>query len=524
MDRNLEDIYNTLLEQNYASELFGNLTIGAESRRKIFAKCPFHDDNKFSFCYATDKPEWHCIKCGEGGDWLGYLEKRQNITPHSALEKLAKRVGIELKGYDRLKWERKRDQTNTLYFLWGYFIQRLWTVHGMIVLNYLKDRGYSSIDISKMELGFYKSQEDLEDYFIGKGYSLDAVNSFGLKVRDFSHTHKLIIPYRDPTGRLNGFIAKPIKSIEPNYILTFGDKKDFLFNIHGAKEQDDLIIVEDFLDALIITAQGVKGVVGLGRSSLTRSQVEVATCYGIKNFTLVFNNDNTVDKKIEDALDLLREKRVNAYVGKLPKRYTMLSELIKNEGIQAFKTLINDANSGVKGKTEKKLDRYDLKTDKGFTSRISTRTRVKGKKLIPIQVTKIIPTNAMDWGIKKIIDSPICLIRDAEEDSYYIADGNHRFYTKLLVQKIKSINAWVLEEGDQKRLHGNPLPTRLEDWKNGSINLQELCIMAKKAYEINEESINKDLELCFSGINNSDTVNNLDEVTNFSDFLHLCKE
>lgn len=157
-------------------------------------------------------------------------------------------------------------------------------------------------------------------------------------------------------------------------------------------------------------------------------------------------------------------------------------------------------------------------------SRISTRTRVKVKKLIPIQVTKIRPTNAMDWSIKKIVDSPICLIRDAEDDCYYIADGNHRFFTKLLVQKIESVKAWVLEEGDQQRLHGNPLPTILQDWKDGFISLKQLLYRARRAYEINIGSINKDLKLCFGGINNSDTVDNLDEVTNLADFLRFWKE
>jgi hypothetical protein len=150
-------------------------------------------------------------------------------------------------------------------------------------------------------------------------------------------------------------------------------------------------------------------------------------------------------------------------------------------------------------------------------SRISTRTRVKGKKLIRIPVVKIRPTNAMDWSIKKIIDSPICLIRDAEEDCYYIADGNHRFYTKLLVHKSKFINVCVLEEGDQERLYGNPLPTRLEEWKNGSIDLRELCIMARKAYKKNEYDVNEDLKLCRGDVNNSE------KVTNLADFLHWSK-
>jgi hypothetical protein len=156
-------------------------------------------------------------------------------------------------------------------------------------------------------------------------------------------------------------------------------------------------------------------------------------------------------------------------------------------------------------------------------SRISTRTRVKRKKLVSIQVTKIKPTEPMDWSIKKIIDSPICLIKDAEEDCYYIADGNHRFYTKLLVQKIKFINAWILEEGDQGRLHGNPLPTILQDWKDGYINLKQLFFKAREAHEINENYIKADLQEC-GGLIDSEAVNNANKVTNLVDFLHLCKE
>lgn len=155
------------------------------------------------------------------------------------------------------------------------------------------------------------------------------------------------------------------------------------------------------------------------------------------------------------------------------------------------------------------------------TRRISTRTRVKGKKLIPIEVIKIRPTGPMDWSIKRIVDSPICLIRDPEEDYYYIADGNHRFFTKLLVQKIELINAWVLEEGDQRRIHGNPLSTMLQDWKDGFISLKNLFYKAREAYEINIKIIKADLEECGGRFINSDPVNNSDGVTNLADFLHL---
>jgi hypothetical protein len=47
--------------------------------------------------------------------------------------------------------------------------------------------------------------------------------------------------------------------------------------------------------------------------------------------------------------------------------------------------------------------------------------------------------------------------------------------------------------------------------------------MARKAYKMNRDDINEDLELCRGAINNSDAVNSLDEVTNLRDFLRLLK-
>jgi hypothetical protein len=180
--------------------------------------------------------------------------------------------------------------------------------------------------------------------------------------------------------------------------------------------------------------------------------------------------------------------------GVLPETFTSQ----KNQEWRILQTIINNLQLHKNGERFT-VDSGNMRfLDMQSSHRISTRTRVKGKKLVPIQVAKVRPTNPMDWGIKKIIDSPLCLIRDSEEDCYYIADGNHRFFTKLLVQKIESIKAWVLEEGDQQGLHGNPLPEVLQDWKNGFISLKQLFYMARAAYEINMNSINKDLDLCRS--------------------------
>lgn len=116
---------------------------------------------------------------------------------------------------------------------------------------------------------------------------------------------------------------------------------------------------------------------------------------------------------------------------------------------------------------------------------ISTRTKVRGKALSLVPVERIRPTNPPDANAeaRKIKYSPIVLVL-AEDEFCYIVDGNHRFYSKLkkVSQSARTV-AWIIEEGDEKRLTGNPLPRPLQDWKDGLISFQQLCSMAMLAWQ-----------------------------------------
>ena len=108
--------------------------------------------------------------------------------------------------------------------------------------------------------------------------SVDTIKSLGLNVKGMGDTHRVVIPYRDPVGRLKGFIIRRIEEAHPKYLFTYGMEKDTLFNLHVASGQDTLIVVEGFLDALIAIQRGIKdkGVVALGGSSLTEAQLDNA--------------------------------------------------------------------------------------------------------------------------------------------------------------------------------------------------------------------------------------------------------
>lgn len=109
----------------------------------------------------------------------------------------------------------------------------------------------------------------------------------------------------------------------------------------------------------------------------------------------------------------------------------------------------------------------------------STRTRVlRGPELVPIALIR--PTNEVfPPDCRKISYSPICLVKDFD-GFLYIVDGNHRFYKRVIFEKQSSeIPAWILRDGDQDRIEGNPIPGILKDWKTGHTTLEEVARRAR---------------------------------------------
>jgi acetyltransferase-like isoleucine patch superfamily enzyme len=153
--------------------------------------------------------------------------------------------------------------------------------------------------------------------------------------------------------------------------------------------------------------------------------------------------------------------------------------------------------------------------------RIPTRTGLKGKKTVRVPVAKIKPTNTMDWEIEKITFYPILLVKDDDDGSYYIVDGNHRFFTALCNPKSLFISAWVLEEGDQRWLRGEPLPTYVREWRDGLFDLRQLCLMARNVHRRIESDVNEDLNTCRKAAHQIERISEdeLESILNQSGFV-----
>jgi len=184
-------------------------------------------------------------------------------------------------------------------------------------------------------------------------------------MKDWEIPISIVIPYRDPVGRLKGLIVRTFIKTEPKYLFTYGVENDTLFNLHESRGRDALILVEGFFDALIATKRGLKGVVGIGLASLTEAQLDNALRCRVKSFVLALDNDEEGRKETERALDLINRKGLKASVVTLPEGYKDPDEVIngnREKGlpalkIEAFRELVGNPESAVRWRPKRLLSK-----------------------------------------------------------------------------------------------------------------------------------------------------------------------
>src|SRR5690554_243318 len=58
--------------------------------------CPFHNEKTPSFTVSQTKEFFHCFGCGEGGDVIAFIMKRENLSFPEAIKFLADKAGIPI--------------------------------------------------------------------------------------------------------------------------------------------------------------------------------------------------------------------------------------------------------------------------------------------------------------------------------------------------------------------------------------------------------------------------------------------
>jgi len=258
--------------------------------------CPFHANTRTpAFVVFPDTATWRCFgECNEGGDIFRYVMKKEGWDFKEALRSLAERAGVRLEPLTPQRKEEmeRSDQLRRLLddAVIFYRSQILQTEAGRKALAYLVEkRGIREDTAEVWGLGYAPDSWDTAlNYFIGKGYSQQDLIDAGLVTEREGggvydrFRHRLMFPIRDSGGRMTGFGGRVLnpddipKFINSPQTILF-DKSSVLYGLDQARKdirrEDQAVIVEGYLDVIVLHQEGFKNAVSPMGTALTEAQM-----------------------------------------------------------------------------------------------------------------------------------------------------------------------------------------------------------------------------------------------------------
>ena len=291
--------------------------------------CPFHPNTRTpSFVVFPETGTWRCFgQCNEGGDIFRFVMKKENWDFSEALRYLAERAGVALRPIEAAPPEEEqalehlRDLLeNAVTFYQHYLTQ---TPEGRLAFDYLHQRGLRDETILQFGLGYAPNRWDAAlNYFLGKGYSVEDLLQVGLVVQREDgqgvydrFRHRIMFPIRDPQGRMAGFGARVLNPEDvPKFINTpqtpLFDKGKLLYALDQARKairaQDQVVIVEGYLDVIALHQAGFTNVVSPMGTALTEDQLRLLKRF-TRHIVLALDADAAGQKATLRGLEVARQ-------------------------------------------------------------------------------------------------------------------------------------------------------------------------------------------------------------------------
>ena len=309
----MSDVYDEILNSSNIQTILEHYGLKITKNK---CNCPFHNDTHPSMSIHSGKGIAKCFVCGSGGNAISFIQKYENEINHNPISfKDAMQKAIDIQGLNitipsnniPLTEEQQRVQRLNNILKDAITISennlRVNNIDCQNALNYLKNRNLSTEIISQFHIGFNVATNNIMNNLLSK-YSLDDLIEVGI-VKDTGNgyidvfSNRVTIPIFDSNGNAVGFGARAINdSIKPKYLNTketeIFNKSNLLFNYHRAKSyarNDELIIVEGYMDVISAKAMKIDNVVGSMGTALTKEHIDLIKKLKCE-VTLCLDNDN----------------------------------------------------------------------------------------------------------------------------------------------------------------------------------------------------------------------------------------
>lgn len=292
--------------------------------KNYFGVCPFHEDHSPSMSVSDEKHIYKCFSCGATGNVFTFLENYLNVSFAEAVSILADKLGISI----RVPLTKKKDlkyqkEFDLMELALRFYQNNLYTEEGERARLYLKERGLLEDTIKEFSIGLSLDKNLFYTLFSKQGHSntllegLGLISSNGTQVYDVFQ-NRIMFPIHDLEGHVVGFTARCyLHDATPKYLNTketyLFKKGNILFNYHRAKENvritKQVLVVEGNMDAIRLSSVGIKNVVALMGTSLTKEQIDALRKLRAQ-IILMLDNDDAGERATFQVGNLLEESQI----------------------------------------------------------------------------------------------------------------------------------------------------------------------------------------------------------------------
>jgi DNA primase len=258
--------------------------------REFAACCPFHNEKTPSFYVNDEKGFYHCFGCGAHGDAIRWMTDQRGLPFMEAVKELAQAANLELPALDAreaARAERAKSLHDVMAAAAAWFEEQCAGLSGTAARAYLDKRGVAEMTRKAFGLGYAPdSKIGLRRALACFGDTMLVEAGLLIQVDDKEpydrFRDRLMIPIRDPRGRVIAFGGRIIGQGEPKYLNSpdtpLFDKGRTLYNLDraapAARKAGRMIVVEGYLDVIALAQAGIDEAVAPLGTALTEHQIE----------------------------------------------------------------------------------------------------------------------------------------------------------------------------------------------------------------------------------------------------------
>ena len=264
---------------------------GADSLKGL---CPFHEEKTPSFNVTPSRGLWYCFSEGEGGDVIKFVQKIDNLSFTEAVERLAKRAGIELR-YEQgghipgQEQSRRRRLIEAHRAAADFYAEQLDTPAAAIAREFLAERGFERAHAQRFGVGYAPAEwEALTNHLRGRGFTEAELLGGGLASQGRRgpidrFRGRLMWPIADVTGDVIAFGARKLAADDdgPKYLnspeTALFKKSAVLYGADLAKreiaQRRQAVVVEGYTDVMACHLAGVPTAVATCGTSFGETHV-----------------------------------------------------------------------------------------------------------------------------------------------------------------------------------------------------------------------------------------------------------